>query len=341
MRGYLRRVSPAREDHVVHGAEAARKALEMMGPLRSRLKMAEGWCKTLKRTHQYFSRLRTAWFDNAPRMMQGLEREIWNEQSIATAQLHPPDAESTRVLWERVLRGLDGGEDDDDDDTDMAEVSQVKGVPVLPAESAHPSTSDRHAQQEERWNAINSVAAAASALSAASSNQGVTAVAPAASNSGHFRFLSSYGTSSGSSPALSPYPQHSFRPADGAAPPVAGNGSSTGTSWTTANGSSVLTEPLPGIHHFATAASPGHARSSSTPGLVQFSSTSSAGYGGSAQERTNDREIRDLETWLSSVERGFGADDLAAFVDGIEIVEGARGLVRVGKGGWVGVVWGV
>ncbi|MBE7182450.1 MAG: hypothetical protein INR71_14805, partial [Terriglobus roseus] len=39
------------------GAEVSRKALETIGQMRPRLKMADGWFKTITRTHLYYMRL--------------------------------------------------------------------------------------------------------------------------------------------------------------------------------------------------------------------------------------------------------------------------------------------
>lgn len=348
--GFLRRSNPAREDHVAHGAEAARKALEMMDPMQTRLSMVKGWTKTVKLSHRYFAYLRSAWFDNAPRMMQGREREIWNDQSIATAQLHPPDAESTRVLLERLLVEMDSGEEDSD--VDMTEIPQVYGMSASPSvkqESLSHSTSEQHAQQEERWNAINSVAAAASALSAATSSHGTPATAPVPgqpSNSSHFRFLSSYGASPASPSAPAPYPHHSFRAADVPSPSNAQQnsphaaGSGSGPSWTAANGHSGNRELLQGTRTFTT--SPGvNARRPSESGTPSPFAPPGATYPSMQQRRSSDKEIRDPEAWLLSLERAFGADDLAAFVDGAEMGMFAKGLARAGKGGWLGAVWGL
>lgn len=365
--GYLRRTNPTREDHFPHGAEAARKALEMVGPMRPRLQMADGWLRTIKRAHKYFSRLRTAWFDSAPRMMQGREREVWNDQSIATAQLHPPDADSTRVLLERLLREMDGGDEESDVEMSDAQVNGSSGAsdmasPRVKREaSANQASDPQHAQQEERWNAINSVAAAASALSSVAAGHATTATAggpvQTQPNSAHFRFYSSYNPSSSGSPATpSSYAQHSFRPSypDSASPHVANqhgmpahpqtpNPAAAGPSWTSTNGGpgSREREPLHGIHAFVSPQR--RASDAAAPGAAPFA-TPGQSYSAAIlqqQRRTSDKEIRDADAWLLGLEKGFGGDDLAAFVDGCEVDEAAKGLVRGGRGGWLGAIWGL
>lgn len=401
--GYLRRVNDTREEHVPHGAEAARKVLEMVGSIRPRLHMAEGWLSTIKRAHKYFSRLRTSWFDSAPRMgIQGIQgREVWNDQSIATAQLHPPDAESTRVLFERALRELDGG--DEDDDVEMSDAGG-NGAQVGQAESdassprvkpggfvgnggnmtASTTDQQQYAQQEERWNAINSVAAAASAFTATTNPQTPThAEQPVPSNSAHFRFFTSYGPSSSSgaqSTTGNQQQQHSFRPSfssEGSASSAqqqqqqqqqhqqqGGSGQPHShaqtpsapppppPSWTTGNRSGGSREAHYGAHAYApspiSTANASARRGSEAGSLPPFSAStaSSSGtvqgvYPGQQQQRgTGDKEIRDAEGWLAGLEKGFGADDVAAFVDGMGVGEIAERLAREGKGGWLSVVWG-
>src|ERR1700753_3047841 len=40
------------------GFDAARKAVEIMGQMRTKLRMADGWFKTIKRVHIYFGRIK-------------------------------------------------------------------------------------------------------------------------------------------------------------------------------------------------------------------------------------------------------------------------------------------
>ena len=43
------------------GFAAARKALEMVGQMRPRLQMADGWFKTINRCHKYMRRMKSDW----------------------------------------------------------------------------------------------------------------------------------------------------------------------------------------------------------------------------------------------------------------------------------------
>ena len=364
--GYLRRVNVTREDQIAHGAETARKALETMGVLRARLHMADGWVGTLKRTHTYFTKLRTAWFDSAPRMMGGREREVWNDQSIATAQLHPPDAESTRVLLERVLRDMDGGDDEGEASHQLH--SQANGEvtsPNVKAETAQSSTTDAHAQQEERWNAINTAAAAASALSSttAGSHSSLPSAGPTATSqsvgAAHFRFYphqAATGTSGSTpaTPASSSYAQNQnggFRPAmtegspsSKASPVAQPQTPKTAAGWSVANGTSTGAsrdrEGLAGTRGFASPLQRGtEAGAPAVGGGSGGFATPGQSYSALQQQqqrRASDRETRDADAWLFGLERGFGGDDVGAFVNGRAVREQARGL----KGGWLGVVWG-
>ncbi|KAG9747325.1 hypothetical protein KCU73_g7377, partial [Aureobasidium melanogenum] len=250
--GYLRRT--AKDDS---GADAARKAIELLASMKTRLYMANGWFQTVKRSHKYFSRLRKTWVDSAARLPG-----VFHEQSIATAQLHPPNAESTRVLLERALRDSDDSGDSDVDMSDALAPSELpNGAPAprsdissprigtTPPKQSFTSSAEQaqaHAQQEERWNAINSVAAAASAVA---DGRGLTQSAPGQNNSNnpHFRFYNAFPPNSASSTPGGSYSGHGFRAAYPETLPQSHSHPQT-PSWTPSNGNS--REPLQGIHAF-------------------------------------------------------------------------------------------
>lgn len=332
--GYLRRT--AKDDGVPSGADAARKAIELLASMKNRLYMASGWFQTVKRSHKYFSRLRKTWVDSAARLPG-----VFHDQSIATAQLHPPNAESTRVLLERALRDSD---DSGDSDVDMSETlatsDLLNGAPAPPRSdissprigttppkqySTPAEQAQAHAQQEERWNAINSVAAAASAV-ASGSGRSLTQSAPQNnSNNPHFRFYSAFPPVSTSSTPGGSYTGHGFR----AGHPDASPQSHPQTpAWTPSNGSR---EPLQGIHAFTS----DHRREGEA-----LAGAAVAAHAAHHHRTSSDREIKDVDAWLSALEKPFGADDVAAFVDGVEFAEyAARGLRLSRTPGWLAAVW--
>lgn len=327
--GFLRRASASRrEDNVVHGAESARKAIEVLAATRSRLQMGNGWFHTVKRAYQFYSHLRQTWFDSAAR----LPGSVFHDQSIATAQLHPPDAESTRVLLERTLRDLDTLPESDVDmpdvqhsggdnnsmaiqapDSDTGGATKLESFPSMGAagNGGDAQQAQAHAQQEERWNAINSVAAAAIAKQQST---------PTQPSNGQFRNFFSAQTPSSSSPSAS-YPQHSFRSYPEASPLHV----QTPSAWTTSNG---VKDALAGIHAYA-------AKDGPAPGDGMVISTHNP-----LHHRQSEKEIKDPEAWLSALEKHFSADDLAAFVDGMEMGEYAAKSGRQSSPGWLASVWG-
>jgi hypothetical protein len=331
--GYLRRT--AKDDGVASGADASRKAIEMLASMKNRLYMASGWFQTVKRSHKYFSRLRKTWVDSAARLPG-----VFHDQSIATAQLHPPNAESTRVLLERALKDSD---DSGDSDIDMSDAlaDGSNGAPAPPRSdissprlgttppkqsfSTPAEQAQAHAQQEERWNAINSVAAAASAVAAGRS---LTQSAPGNnSNNPHFRFYNAFPPASASSTPGN-YPGHGFRAAYADASPQSHSHPQTPV-WTPSNGNS--REPLQGIHAFT-----GEQRRESEA----LAGAAVAAHAAHHRRTSSDREIKDVESWLSALERSFGADDVAAFVDGVEFAEYAARGSRVSRTpGWLAVIW--
>jgi hypothetical protein len=332
--GYLRRT--AKDDGIASGADAARKAIELLASMKNRLYMASGWFQTVKRSHKYFSRLRKTWVDSAARLPG-----VFHDQSIATAQLHPPNAESTRVLLERALRDSDESGDSDVDMSDTLAASDLlNGAPAPPQSdissprigttppkqsfSTPAEQAQAHAQQEERWNAINSVAAAASAVA---SGRSLTQSAPQNnSNNPHFRFYSAFPHASASSTPGGNYPGHGFR----AGHPDASPQSHPQTpSWTPSNGNS--REPLQGIHTFT---SDQRRESEALAGAAV------AAQAAHHHRTSSDREIRDVDSWLAALEKPFGADDVAAFVDGVEFAEyAARGARLSRTPGWLAVIW--
>lgn len=325
--GYLRRT--AKDDS---GADATRKAIELLASMKNRLYMANGWFQTVKRSHKYFSRLRKTWVDSAARLPG-----VFHEQSIATAQLHPPNAESTRVLLERALRDSDDSGDSDIDMSDVLAHSEMPNgarsdissprIGTTPPKQSFSTSAEQaqaHAQQEERWNAINSVAAAASAVA---DGRSLTQSAPGQNNSNnpHFRFYNAFPSNSASSTPGGSYSGHSFR----AAYPEQSHSHPQTPSWTPSNGNS--REPLQGVHAFT-----GDQRREGEA----LAGAAAAAHNTHHRRTSSDREIKDVESWLVALEKPFGADDVAAFVDGVEFAEyAARGSRLSRTPGWLAVIW--
>jgi hypothetical protein len=328
--GYLHR--NAKDEVVSTGADATRTAVDLLCSMKNRLYMASGWFQTVKRSHKHFSRLRKTWMDSAARLPG-----VFHEQSIATAQLHPPNAESTRVLLERALRDGDDFGDFDIENSDALANSDAHNDGHAPPRSDRSSPrngntppqqfstpaeqAQAHAQQEERWNAINSVAAAASAVvtGRGSSNQSNT-------NNSQFRFYSAFAPSSASSTPGN-YSSQGFR----AAYPdtLAQSHSNPHTPvWASSNGNSK--EALQGIHAFT---SDQRRESEALAGAAVAAHTAQH------QRTTCDGEIKDVEAWLCALEKPFGADDVAAFVDGVEFAEYAARGSRCSRTTWMAIVW--
>ncbi|KEQ91425.1 hypothetical protein AUEXF2481DRAFT_69893 [Aureobasidium subglaciale EXF-2481] len=335
--GYLRRT--AKDDGTASGADAARKAIETLASMKNRLYMAGGWFQTVKRSHKYFSRLRKTWVDSAARLPG-----VFHDQSIATAQLHPPNAESTRVLLEKALRDSDHSGDSDVDMSDALAISDAhNGAPAPPRSdissprlgttppkqplSTPAEQAQAHAQQEERWNAINSAAAAASAVA---TGRSLTQSAPAPNNSSnpHFRFYNAFPPTSAASTPGGSHPSSSFRAAYSDASPQPHSHPHT-PAWTPSNGNS--REPLQGIHAFT-----GDQRRESEA----LAGAAVAAHAAHHHRSSSDREIKDVESWLAALEKPFGADDVAAFVDGVEFAEyAARGLRISRTPSWLATIW--
>ncbi|KXT03223.1 hypothetical protein AC578_4800 [Pseudocercospora eumusae] len=65
------------------GFEAARKALEMIGLMRTKLRMADGWFKTINRMHKYFRKIKNDYKKN----VQAIESSSEGDSPISTRHL--------------------------------------------------------------------------------------------------------------------------------------------------------------------------------------------------------------------------------------------------------------
>ena len=67
------------------GCEAARKALEMIGLMRPKLHMADGWFKTINRMHKYFKRMKSDYKKNTAAIESGVSES--DESPVSSRHL--------------------------------------------------------------------------------------------------------------------------------------------------------------------------------------------------------------------------------------------------------------
>lgn len=101
------------------GFEAARKALEMVGNMRSKLHMADGWFKTINRMHKYFRRIKSDYKKN----IHNVESSSEGDSPVSTRHLSLREGgtggglDEFRLL-ERTLQDFGNLEDQDVEMTD-------------------------------------------------------------------------------------------------------------------------------------------------------------------------------------------------------------------------------
>ncbi|KAF2460968.1 fungal-specific transcription factor domain-containing protein [Lineolata rhizophorae] len=164
------------------GSEAARKALEIVGQMRRRLQMADGWFKTIERCHKYYMRMIKDFERNSraletSSMSSGGETAEGQARHLSLREGGLGGGLAEYKLLEKTLKEFGTLEDEDVEmenapgaETGVPRARQRTGDEVSEVGSAgvkseamdvHDGTPDSAGLRQERWNAINSVAAAA------------------------------------------------------------------------------------------------------------------------------------------------------------------------------------
>lgn len=150
------------------GFEAARKALEMIGTMRSKLHMADGWFKTINRMHKYLRRIKADYKKNT----QAMESSSEGDSPVSTRHLSLREGGiggglDEFKLLERTLNDFGNLEDQDIDMTD-ADRPDSRALDAVyddssagttvkseePADRPAP-TSDPAKAETASWSAIN------------------------------------------------------------------------------------------------------------------------------------------------------------------------------------------
>ncbi|KAH0551142.1 hypothetical protein GP486_007521, partial [Trichoglossum hirsutum] len=159
------------------GAEEASRAVEILGHMRPRLKMADGWFRTIKRVHNYYVKIKKDYHRNTKALAAASETDKSPEvpRNLTLREGGGGGGLEVYKLLEKTLKEF--GSMEDDDDTDMPDVeaeeeraesdvgrsntasAAVKSETVEGAEGR--VDAERTASGRERWIAINSVVAAA------------------------------------------------------------------------------------------------------------------------------------------------------------------------------------
>lgn len=324
------------------GVDAARKALEIVGQMRKRLQMADGWFKTIRRVHLYFIRMKKDFYrntrsleassesGNSPEsyrhlsLREGgagggleeyklLEKILKEFGSLEAEDLDMPDADADTAA-SRLGQGLDEGSDAGSAAVMSEGMDITEGTP------------DSASVRQERWNAINSVAAAASQR--AESGNGT----PILSN--------------GTMQTLGVHPHANYFQVRGQSPQKHQLLSPTQSSAMAQHEQGGFNQGTPGQHQYGSPpTNPGLAQA--FPGSTDQARQASLSLQQQLQPQHPPQQPTTTaawspatkEMWLNSLETRFGGDDVAAFVAGNSWEDWA-GMAAREKGGWLSAVWG-
>ncbi|EME78957.1 serine threonine kinase fungal-specific transcription factor [Pseudocercospora fijiensis CIRAD86] len=305
------------------GFEAARKALEMIGMMRTKLRMADGWFKTINRMHKYFRKIKNDYKKN----VQAIESSSEGDSPISTRHLSLREGGlggglDEYKLLERTLIDFGNLEDQDVEMTDANRNDPNKPLDAVYDDSS-PGTTVKSEEHGDRlpaatsepqqkadggaWSAIN----AGPGAPAAPSSRHPSTSTP---SSGQFRSYDSY-----------PHQQHS-QPPQAAIP-------------------SSQAPPQPGSYQhqiggFRPSYSDRPSPSAGPPPSLTSPASQSATGTTPSQAHPSPPYDRHAPAYGACIDTRLGGDDVAAFVDGGELAEWANMAASQGfGGGWLSAVW--
>lgn len=329
-----------------NGEEAASKALELIGQMRPRLRMADGWFRTIKRMHRYYGRIITDYRFNTRNLVSEDEHLHASTRHLTLREGGPGGGLEEYKLLEKTLNEFGNLDDEDPEPADISMTEEgdlpeygipehirpaVKNELGIPRPNQPPPSTSETARQDERWNAINHAAATSLPLSQAAPPHPTQNPSPTHlfsinqtgdSGPGLFRSFSAY-----TYPTSTTHPYADPRPTS-SIPPLLSPASATTSTPSHASPPS-RGSALPGLHY----ASPStqHPSPCLPPPPLPAPAT--------AVPQTP-WDVPTKDAWLNSLETRLGGDDIAAFVDGGEWHDWAGLAARKGfGGGWLSAVW--
>ena len=359
------------------GFEAARKSLEMIGTMRPKLHMADGWFKTINRMHRYFKLMKSDYKKNTAAIESGTSESDGSPVSSRHLSLREGGVGGGLDEFKALERTLkEFGNLEDQADLDMMDVrpsigalenvydDSNSGTTVKSEDADHaPAPVDPPRSDNGTWNAVNNTTPG----NTSARHDSITT-----SSSGQFRPWPSYPEvtqQSLSQPQLPPSQQQHFAPQMNGFRPVYSH-----------DGASIAGAPpsltSPGSHstspsqrsppfdrqHQQYASWPAHSNSyqyplqhhqhqpyiNSMPHPAHHPMPMQPGVSYPAPPQQPCQPIvapphiphqpwnpMEREEWLKSIEAPIAGDDIAAFVDGGEMQDWARGYGN----GWLSAVW--
>ncbi|RDI79002.1 hypothetical protein Vi05172_g11028 [Venturia inaequalis] len=296
------------------GAIASRQALRLIGTMRKRLRMADGWFRTISRVHRYFIRIKKDYQRHARVLLEARSLHEFNIPANLRESVAGGAVEESKII-ENALKEFGTLEDEDQEMTDAPDLGESGNTGSSDAASTGVK-SEGYARQEktpesgpvrqDRWNAINSFGPGPQAV-------------PETNNS--------------NSTQAGYYPT-----------PMAGTSSAPKPNTNQANyhqrvGPRLASPPLHSPNAFSPGQFPPHPpQQASEPTLQAHMSLQQLMHAPPAPAPPPSAE--QAAEWLNSIDTRFNADDVTVFVEGKDWQEwGNAAAGPLGVRGWLSKLW--
>ena len=185
--------NPASTD--TRGSEEARRAIELVGQMRKRLKMADGWFRTIKRMHAYFSKMKSDYHRNTKALASSASESDGSPAAQRHLSLREGGMGGGLQEYKLMEQSLEFGSLDGEDSGKVADTfgtkktefeetitaSDLRGSVVKSETQEFADTasgSEASISKRDKWIAINSVVTVEAARQAQESNRSHSSVEP-------------------------------------------------------------------------------------------------------------------------------------------------------------------
>lgn len=295
------------------GAIAARQALRLVGMMRKRLRMADGWFRTISRVHRYFIRIKKEFQRNSRVLVEARSIHELNIPDNLRDSVSGGVIEESKMI-EMALKEFGSVEDEDQEMTDAPDLGESGNAGSSDAASTgvksegyglQERTPESGPVRQDRWNAINSFGPGPQAPDTSASNG-----APAGYYSAPMSGMSNTMTSTNSQ-----------------------------ASYHQRINSNLASPPLQSPTTFGPGQFPPHPpqQASETTLQAHISLQQQMHAPPAPVPVLNAEQAAD---WLKNIDTRFTSDDVTAFVEGKDWQEWANGAAGpLGVGGWLSKLW--
>lgn len=309
------RASP-RETQITSGDEsgaiASRQALRLIGTMRKRLRMADGWFRTISHVHRYFIRIKKDFQRHSRVLIEARSIHELNVPVNLRESVSGGAVEESKII-ENALKEFGTLEDEDQEMADAPDLGDNAGSSDAASTGVKSEgyglqerTPESGPLRQDRWNAINSFGPGPQTAPETNTSNG----APAGYYSTPMSSMSSAPTSN-----------------------------TNQANYHQRVGSNLASPPLNSPNAFGPGQFPPHPpHQASEPTLQAHMNLQQQMHAPPAPVPPLNAE--QAADWLNSIDTRFTADDVTAFVEGKDWQEWANGAAGpLGVGGWLSKLW--